>query len=113
MAASNNLQDLCYLSHSGGGGLAGPKPLKPILFFLLRFAPCLAFSVMFVPDPCVLLATWGTFVHLENSQRTLSPPGAQTPVAEALARKEAGAAHASPSARGAGGSSAVQLGSGH
>lgn len=50
-AASNNLQDLCYLSHSGGRGFAGSKHLKPSWFFLLPFCPvpCLRCDVLLRP----------------------------------------------------------------
>lgn len=60
MAASQNLQDLRYLSHSGRGVLVGSEDLEPILFFLLLFCPvlCLLCDV-FLRPLCVLLSTWG------------------------------------------------------
>lgn len=39
VAASNDLQDLCYLSHSGGGELAGSKDLEPSFVFPAAFLP--------------------------------------------------------------------------
>lgn len=75
MATSSNLQDLCYWNHSGGGRLAGSKDSKPICFPCYFSALCLAFSAVFFSDPCVLLATWGSFVDLENTEQSVYQPG--------------------------------------